>query len=631
MGKNLLWILTLLLPVFCSAFLSGVQLLKRVVACPRIRRNGIPKLFSFSPDPPRQRPFKKQSKSSGPHQTDKPRNKGSDPLESLNMNLDSLAKSSLPGSASRAQELLTRIEALHHEGYYACAPDIVSWNSVLNAWARSPEKNAPQKAIELVLAEIEQGLEPNIISFNTLIWTFARRGMVEEAQVVLHRMKSRYGVDPDTISYNSVLYALKDDAVKAEELLRKMIHLSDGNPNIKPNTVTFNTVLYSWANSRIHLAPVRAEELLLHMERLYQAGNDDLEPDVYSYTSVILAWAASKKKASVVKAKALLDQMEALAVDRGKRIRPNKVTYTCLMLAFSNTGLRGAAEEANQLLDRMWEMYEKDGDMTVKPDTITFSSVITCWSRENSTVAHEKALELLDRMEDLSLAGHEDICPNSFTYTSVFKTLSRSRRGGSAKLAEELLARMEAGFQAGNFDLEPSVIHYNVILDAHAQCPNVEMATDAYRLYKEMIGLHRPSCTPNIITYNSLLRACANTFGSTEIKQKAFLIASDVFQNILDSKDVRPSSITFVFMFKILRKLLPEGDPMRSAVLKRSFDYCTRAGLLNDIVLQQLEWACSSKHELATLLNLKSVPFALSSQDLPMEWTRNAKTPSRYE
>jgi hypothetical protein len=78
----------------------------------------------------------------------KPPNKGNNsPLQSLNINLDSLAKSNQPGSASRAHELLLRIEALHQEGYYAVAPDIVSLNSVLNASALSNEPFAAEKAL----------------------------------------------------------------------------------------------------------------------------------------------------------------------------------------------------------------------------------------------------------------------------------------------------------------------------------------------------------------------------------------------------------------------------------------------------------------------------------------------------
>ena len=48
--------------------------------------------------------------------------KGRDPIISLNMNLDYLAKSGQIGAARRAEELLLRIENLYNEGYYDSRP-----------------------------------------------------------------------------------------------------------------------------------------------------------------------------------------------------------------------------------------------------------------------------------------------------------------------------------------------------------------------------------------------------------------------------------------------------------------------------------------------------------------------------
>ena len=48
--------------------------------------------------------------------------KGRDPIISLNMNLDYLAKSGQRGAAHRAEELLLRIEHLYNEGYYDSRP-----------------------------------------------------------------------------------------------------------------------------------------------------------------------------------------------------------------------------------------------------------------------------------------------------------------------------------------------------------------------------------------------------------------------------------------------------------------------------------------------------------------------------
>jgi len=60
-----------------------------------------------------------------------------DPIISLNMNLDFLAKSGQKDAATRCEEMLLRIEALHDDGYYEKSPDVVSYNSVINAYARA--------------------------------------------------------------------------------------------------------------------------------------------------------------------------------------------------------------------------------------------------------------------------------------------------------------------------------------------------------------------------------------------------------------------------------------------------------------------------------------------------------------
>jgi pentatricopeptide repeat protein len=212
------------------------------------------------------------------------------------MNLDSLAKSNQVGSANMAQELLQRISALHEEGYYSVAPDVVSINCVLNAWAKSNDRVAPQKAIDLVLEELAKDRRtenfPNIISLNTIIYLFAKRGMTEQAEKVLRTMNTKYGIQPDTISYNSCIfaYANANNPQKCEELLKEMIELSRDalcTTDVKPDTVTFNTVLTAWSHSNHWSAPNRAESLLRHMERMYRAGNDDIEPDNYSYSRYV--------------------------------------------------------------------------------------------------------------------------------------------------------------------------------------------------------------------------------------------------------------------------------------------------------------------------------------------------------
>ena len=542
------------------------------------------------------------------------------PLQSLNIKLDSLAKSNQLGAAARAQELFQRIEALHQEGYYAVAPDVVSLNSVFNAWAQSNEEFAAEKALQLLHAN--ESLEPNVISFNTIIWAFAKRGAAVEAHDLLHKMESDYGLQPDIISFNSLLYAYAqaNQPDRAESLLKEMMR----GLTAKPNTISFNTVLLAWSKSNANHTKVckRAEELLKHMELLYQAGNENVAPDVYSYTTVLSALSTSKCVTAASRALKLLERMETHVV-------PNAVTYTTVMTTLSRCGYRNAAQEAQKLLDRMIANYQA-GNQDCKPDTVAFTAVISCWARGyEEEDADQKALALLEQMKTM-----DGLEPNGLTYTSVLKALSRSQKGTAVQKAEELLNEMESAFQHGNAALEPTSIHYNVVMDVHAKSPYCDKAVQADRLYQRMMELGRDNAKPNIITYNSILRACANTFGNKSSKEAALTIATKSFQSILTSKDIEPSSITFLFFMKAIRKLVGDetggnhGISKQHEMLAKCFRYCCRLGLLNDVVLQQAKLGCRSKAELATLLELNADAFSpstISSSDLPAPWTCNAE------
>ena len=100
---------------------------------------------------------------------------GRDPLISLNMNLDYLAKSGQKNSAARAEELLLRIEKLYMEGYYDVKPDCVSYNSVMNAYILSNDVSNAGEEVERLMQRMEDlynedgndALRPNVITFNT--------------------------------------------------------------------------------------------------------------------------------------------------------------------------------------------------------------------------------------------------------------------------------------------------------------------------------------------------------------------------------------------------------------------------------------------------------------------------------
>lgn len=547
---------------------------------------------------------------------------GNHPLISLNLNLDALAQS---GAAPRAQELLTRIHALHQEGYYEVSPDIVSYNSVLKAWK---EDDNPSKAYELLqemlLAnEFTSDIHVDVISFNTVILAFAKTGNYPQAEDLLRQMQIRDDLpDPDTVTFNGVLHAYaqsreQGSAILAENLLKEMMAPKS---NVTVDTTSFNTVIHAWsqvADRSAVEAAHRAQQLLDHMDQLAAAGNSNVEPDVYGYTTCIQAWARCGQP---LRSQKLLDRM---TLEKG--LIPNRFTYTAVISSLAKAGNPEAAET---ILDGMMDAYI-GGNVDLKPDTIAFSSVMDGWAKFSCTetpFAAERALLLLQRMKELK---HDGMAPNAVTYISALSAVAKSGTWEACEKARDILNAMEAEYKNGNNSVQPTNIHYNTVLHAYARSPRADKALKAAGFMKSMEKHPRKLCHPDIISYNSLLMACANAFGNAELKERSFAIAIQAFKRALSSEDqgIRPTSTTFVHFCKSARRLLKQ-DKQRS-VLRKVLLLCCQKGLLNQVVLQQVQQACKGDEEWREVAGELSQYVGLNEKlkpsQVPKRWVCNAR------
>jgi len=401
--------------------------------------------------------LRRNKKASGINNNPKPLNSREksftqrDPIISLNMNLDYLAKSGQRDAAKRCEEMLTRIEALHADGYYEKAPDVVSYNSVINSYAHgrtSPSPNSRSSNAKRLMKRMEgKGIQPNNITYNTLLRcimkeisaTPRQKDKIKEAETILRYME---GVNlANTVSYNTVISMhsksdLDDSAERAEKWLQRMIELYNENPQndkIQPDTVSFNSVIHAYSNTPITKgAPERAKkakELLDQMESLYKSGeNDNVKPDTVSYSAVVNAYAKAPDSLCAVKALALLEHMEDLHKSGNKDVRPNKRTYTSCINAFGRIGNPKAADD---LLTKMKEQY-KLGDASLKPDTITYSSVLNAYARKGGEDSAYRADELLSEMFDLYNSGNYDVKPNTQIFRTVITALGKSKHSRAA-------------------------------------------------------------------------------------------------------------------------------------------------------------------------------------------------------
>jgi hypothetical protein len=142
-------------------------------------------------------------------------------------------------------------------------PDTISYNALLDSWARSGERMAPNRAEQIVnhmheLAKAgNNSVRPDTFTYNTLINCIAKageRGGGERAEHVLMEMERRY---------------------------------REGNKELKPNTRTYTSVIDALSKSRESGAARRAEHILMSMHMKYQkTGDPDVKPNVHTSNAV---------------------------------------------------------------------------------------------------------------------------------------------------------------------------------------------------------------------------------------------------------------------------------------------------------------------------------------------------------
>ena len=210
--------------------------------------------------------------------------------------ITALAKSQDQESASKAIHLLTEMDMLRRRGDKSVRPNLICFNSVLNVLSKARTKAAAIKAEELLrnMKDLSsssteyQDVRPDRISYTSVIdaWAGVKvEGAPQHAEDFLREMqhlaRSDKCLQPDAVTYNKVLlsWARAGDVNHVTSILREM-QLSD---SVSPDSFSYKTALLAWsqqANGAKH-----AEYLLGVME-----SQPDLHPDELCYKAVATAW-----------------------------------------------------------------------------------------------------------------------------------------------------------------------------------------------------------------------------------------------------------------------------------------------------------------------------------------------------
>ncbi|KAL1547336.1 pentatricopeptide repeat-containing protein, chloroplastic [Salvia divinorum] len=268
-----------------------------------------------------------------------------------------------------------------------CEPDLVSFNTLINARLRSGPM-APNLGIELLGEVRRSGIRPDIITYNTLISGCSRESNLEEAVKIFNDMEE-HGCQPDLWTYNAMISVYGRCGLSGEaERLFKELH----SKSFLPDAVTYNSLLYAFAREGdvvkvkeicqefMKMGFVKDEMTYNTIISMYgKQGRHDLalqtyremqssgrHPDAVTYTVLIDSLGKANKTGEAA------DVMSEM-LDTG--VRPTLRTYSALICGYAKAGQRAQAEETYDCMIRSG----------IKPDKLAYGVMLDVHMRSKNT------------------------------------------------------------------------------------------------------------------------------------------------------------------------------------------------------------------------------------------------------
>ncbi|OIT02356.1 PREDICTED: pentatricopeptide repeat-containing protein At3g13150-like [Nicotiana attenuata] len=157
-----------------------------------------------------------------------------------------------------------------------CERTIISFNALLAACVNSKKYDKISEIFKELPGKL--AIEPDVISYNTVIKALCEMGSLHSAVLVMKEMEKN-GIDTDVVTFNTLLDAFHKNNMSSEA--EKMWTLME-KKNVISNVRSYNSrIRWLVENNQV----VEAEELF---EKMKKRG---VNPDIYSHNSMIKACA----------------------------------------------------------------------------------------------------------------------------------------------------------------------------------------------------------------------------------------------------------------------------------------------------------------------------------------------------
>lgn len=311
--------------------------------------------------------------------------------------------------------------------------------------------------------------QPNAIHFSTLIKAYGNCNLANVGENALFEMLNDDNCIPSIEPFNCLINAwavsLAPDAVDRAYNVIRILH---ENPRciqfgLQPDTISYASVLKCLLHSKNANAAQRAEEIIIEMERAYLEGNIHVKPNVASYHTAIKT---CFNVHDFDRADAILHRMEQQPdIYLNTRIF-NEIVHQCTL-----SGTAAAAIQAEKFLSHMTYL-SRNGKPHLKPTERLYAKVLEAWLKSQDANA---SIRMWNICEHLMSNGYQFSGRSYFTLIPYF---AKSQNPSDVEKADFLLQTMESQFkQFRDASRQPDFRFYVPLLTSYLNLKEIDKAT----------------------------------------------------------------------------------------------------------------------------------------------------------
>eukprot|EP00250_Pteridium_aquilinum_P035323 c9140_g1_i1 orf=120-2081(+) len=277
---------------------------------------------------------------------------------------------------------------------YKCEPDLWTYNALISLYGRTPGKEG--MSIDYFNIMQRQGLVPDAVTFNSVLYAFAKTGKVDEFDNVRRQMREA-GCSADEITYNTMI-SMYGKLALHDKALSSYYEMKD--EGCHPDAVTFTVLIDTLGKAGV----------VDEAEKIFQEMSDlGVNPTLQTFSAMIYAYAKVGKS---TEAQSTYDCM----LQTG--IAPDHLAF-CLMLdVLQKAGLP----------QKGMSIYQKAIKRRFVPNLDIYDTLLQWFSQEG----------LLKEVEYIS----NDLMRAGFDYTEVCITFLKARLPDrAAQLLESVLTQ----------------------------------------------------------------------------------------------------------------------------------------------------------------------------------------------